>query len=71
MAIGKEVDDVLDLPLRPGEGSGSGAGSTRGARVSWWAERLWSTVEATTGLDLRGAGNDDDDDDVDGAEVGA
>jgi exodeoxyribonuclease V gamma subunit len=50
MALGSDFDSVLALPPRPGEATSSGLGS----RLRWWSERLWSTFEATTGIDLRG-----------------
>ena len=49
MALGSDFDDLLALPLRADEVGGTGAG----ARLRWWSERLWSTVEATTGLSYR------------------
>jgi len=44
LALGSELDDLLSLPLRPDEPAPPG----RGARASWWAERVWGTLERTT-----------------------
>jgi exodeoxyribonuclease V gamma subunit len=51
MALGTEFDDLLELEPRDDEPVPSGAGA--GARARWWAEQLWGTFEATTGLVLR------------------
>ncbi len=48
-ALGADFDEVLALEPRPDEPVAPGPGG----RLRWWSEQLWSTFEATTGLDLR------------------
>ena len=50
-AFGTDFDELLSLPPRPGEDAGPGPGP--GARLTFWAERIWGTFEDTTGVRLR------------------
>jgi hypothetical protein len=54
MALGTELDDVLELVPRHDEPCPPGVG----ARLRWWSARLWGTFEATTGLVLGTAEGD-------------
>jgi len=56
MALGSDFDEVLALPRRADEPAPGRAG----ARLRWWAEQLWGTFEATTGMVLRDPSTDGD-----------
>jgi exodeoxyribonuclease V gamma subunit len=49
LAVGSEFDDVLSLVPRPDEP----VAPAPGARLGYWAERVWGTFERTTGMTLR------------------
>jgi exodeoxyribonuclease V gamma subunit len=57
LAMGGQLDDLLALPLRADEPAPPG----RGARLGWWAERVWGTLERTTvGTPLRATDDGED-----------